>query len=140
MGLAAMAVLLSVVCTYTLTAQTVASAQHELAIRRALGATAARVGRLVAVRATVIAAAGALVGTGLAFAGARLLSSLLHAGDAGALTRGRVGRTSRFCFPLAPHSTHARRSSRSRARAVRHASADTRTMASLLVGRRSIPG
>ena len=77
-GLAAMAVLLAVVCTYTLTAQTVASAQHELAIRRALGATAARVGRLVVVRASVIAAIGALVGTGLAFAGARLLSSLLH--------------------------------------------------------------
>jgi putative ABC transport system permease protein len=78
MGLGAMAVLLAVVCTYTLTAQTVASAQHELAIRRALGATAATVGRLVAVRASVIAAAGALVGTGLAFAGARVLASLLH--------------------------------------------------------------
>jgi predicted permease len=77
---AVLAVLLSAVGIYGVTAYAVAQRTRELGVRMAVGASGADVVRLVLRQAFVLAAAGVAVGTLVALASAKVLASLLVEG------------------------------------------------------------
>jgi predicted permease len=79
-----LALLLAAVGIYTVLAQTVARRTREVGIRMALGADRGMILRLMAKRGLALVAVGLVLGLGLAFALARLISRLLfgvHASD-----------------------------------------------------------
>jgi ABC-type antimicrobial peptide transport system permease subunit len=75
---AAIALMLAVAGIYAVISYAVAQRRREIGIRLALGATPAAVRRMVFASATRAIVPGLLVGTGLALAGARALSTLLY--------------------------------------------------------------
>jgi ABC-type antimicrobial peptide transport system permease subunit len=72
------AVLLAAVGTYGVAATEASRRTREMAIRVAIGASSRSIARLVVGGAAAGVAAGALVGVGLALAGARVLSPYLY--------------------------------------------------------------
>jgi predicted permease len=75
---AVVALLLAAVGTYGLVAYAVSRRTHELGVRIALGASTARVRRLVLRQGAALALAGVAIGLGLAIAFGRVLQSLLY--------------------------------------------------------------
>jgi predicted permease len=74
---AALALVLATVGVYGLTAATVAARTREIGIRVALGASSRTVVGTILVRGLALAAAGVVIGLGAAWAGTRLLASVL---------------------------------------------------------------
>jgi putative ABC transport system permease protein len=79
---AAVALFLSAVGTYGLVAYAVSRRTHELGVRIALGASGARVRRLVLRQGALLAAGGVAIGVAAALAGGDILQSLLFEVDA----------------------------------------------------------
>ena len=77
-GLASVAVILTAVSLYGTIALSVMERKHEVGIRMSIGASPARVVLFLMRQATLAVAVGALLGLALAFAGTRLLVSLLY--------------------------------------------------------------
>ena len=78
----ALALLLAMMGLYGVLAYTLARRRVEIGIRIALGAAAARVMRLVLADVARLVGAGILIGGAIAYAGARVLSSLLYGVEA----------------------------------------------------------
>jgi ABC-type antimicrobial peptide transport system permease subunit len=76
-GYAAAAFILAIAGVYAVLTYLVSQRQHELAVRRALGATASDILRLVAHESVRVVGVGAIVGAFGAVLTARLLSGLL---------------------------------------------------------------
>jgi predicted permease len=76
-GFAALALLLGTVGVYGVVAYSVSRRRHEIAVRMAVGARAAEIGRAVVAEGTGTAAAGVALGLVLALVGGRMIESLL---------------------------------------------------------------
>ena len=77
MAFGGLALLLSAIGLYSVIAYAVAQRTRELGVRIALGASAARVMRMVVGQGVVFALAGIAIGTGIALAGAKWIEPLL---------------------------------------------------------------
>jgi predicted permease len=77
-ALGGIALLLTVLCTYVVAESTVVRRRRELGIRAALGARSAQLRALVLRDTARLVGVGLIAGLGLAFAGARLIRSLLY--------------------------------------------------------------